>query len=90
MNNAKPAATGTVKQRKIVIRNPHGLHARPAAQLCKLAATFLFVLAVVSTPRESFWAYGCYVVVMAAVASLAQVPILHVLHHLAIELPFAA
>ena len=27
---------------------------------CKIAATLLFVLAVVATPREAFWAFGVY------------------------------
>ena len=34
------------------------------APQCKLAATVLFVFAVVSTPREAFWAYGCYVALL--------------------------
>ena len=41
---------------------------------CKLAAAFLFVLAVVATPREAFWAFGVYAVALAVlVAGAARV-----------------
>ena len=32
---------------------------------CKVAATVLFVLAVVATPREAFWAFGVYALALA-------------------------
>ena len=57
---------------------------------CKLAATVLFILAVVATPRESFWAYGCYAVVVVVMARIAQLPFRLLLRRLAIELPFVA
>ena len=41
-------------------------HARPQ---CKIAATLLFVLAVVATPREAFWAFGLYGLLLAALAA---------------------
>jgi len=39
----------------------------------KVAATVLFVLAVVVTPREAFWAIGLYVAIIVAVALVAAV-----------------
>ncbi|MGH8900876.1 MAG: cobalt ECF transporter T component CbiQ [Egibacteraceae bacterium] len=63
----------------------HRLHPQ-----CKLAATFLFILAVVATPREAFWAYGCYALVLAGIARLGQVPLLFVARRLVIETPFVA
>ncbi|MBA9004108.1 MULTISPECIES: cobalt ECF transporter T component CbiQ [Thermomonospora] len=55
---------------------------------CKLAAAGLFVLAVVSTPREAVWAFGVYAVLLAAVAAAARVPAGFVLRRMAIEVPF--
>ena len=39
------------------------------APQCKLAATSLFVFAVVATPREAFWAFGVYAVIVVALAA---------------------
>ena len=57
---------------------------------CKLAAQLLFVLIVVSTPREAIWAFGLYAVILIAVIGLAELPLGFVLRRLAIELPFVA
>ncbi|MFD3542466.1 cobalt ECF transporter T component CbiQ [Streptomyces sp. NPDC058662] len=57
---------------------------------CKLAATFAFVLVVVSTPREAVWAFGLYAVLLAAVAALARIPAGYLLRRLLIEVPFVA
>lgn len=61
-----------------------------AAPQCKVAATFLFVLAVVSTPREAIWAFGAYAAVLAAVAAVAGLPAGVVARRLLIEVPFLA
>jgi cobalt/nickel transport system permease protein len=55
---------------------------------CKLLATLLFVLAVVSTPREAFWAFGVEAGLLVAVAVGARIPIAVLLRRLTIELPF--
>jgi cobalt/nickel transport system permease protein len=60
------------------------------APQCKLAGTVLFVFAVVSTPREAFWAFACYGALLVALVALAELPPLLVLRRLAIELPFVA
>jgi cobalt/nickel transport system permease protein len=57
---------------------------------CKLAATVVFIFAVVATPRESFWAFGCFALVIAIVARVARVPLPFLLRRLTIELPFLA
>jgi cobalt/nickel transport system permease protein len=53
-----------------------------------VAASLLFTLAVVSMPREAFWAYGCAALVLVVVARLGQVPLPFVARRLVIELPF--
>ncbi|NUW45739.1 cobalt ECF transporter T component CbiQ [Nonomuraea rhodomycinica] len=55
---------------------------------CKLLAVFAFAVVVVATPRERFWAFGLYALLLAAVAWAARVPPGHVLRRMAIELPF--
>jgi cobalt/nickel transport system permease protein len=74
----------------------HGLHVEAASPLhraapqCKLLATFLFVLAVVTTPREAFWAYAVYAAALLVLARVGRVPITFLLRRLVIELPFVA
>ncbi|MBT2408250.1 MULTISPECIES: cobalt ECF transporter T component CbiQ [unclassified Streptomyces] len=70
-----------------LFRHGHSpVHELPAH--CKLAATFAFVLVVVSTPREAVWAFGLYAVLIAAVAAAARIPAGFLLRRLLIEVPF--
>jgi cobalt/nickel transport system permease protein len=55
---------------------------------CKIAATLLFVLAVVATPREAFWAFGVYALGLVGLARVGQVPLGLLARRLVIELPF--
>ena len=55
---------------------------------CKVAATFLFVLAVALTPGGVFWPYAWYLVLVAVVAAVAQLPLLVLLRRLVVEVPF--
>ncbi|MFZ3498125.1 cobalt ECF transporter T component CbiQ [Streptomyces sp. 5.8] len=57
---------------------------------CKLAATFGFVIVVVSTPREAVWAFGLYALLIAAAAAVARIPAGFLLRRLLIEVPFVA
>jgi cobalt/nickel transport system permease protein len=57
---------------------------------CKLAATVLFILAVVVTPREAFWAFAAYAILLAGVAVAGKVPIRSLVSRLRFELPFVA
>ncbi|MEV0155100.1 cobalt ECF transporter T component CbiQ [Micromonospora sp. NPDC050686] len=54
----------------------------------KIAAMVLFTLAVVATPREAFWAFGGYALLVAVVAALARVGARWLLLRATIELPF--
>ncbi|MET8827845.1 cobalt ECF transporter T component CbiQ [Streptomyces sp. NPDC004610] len=56
----------------------------------KIAATFAFVVVVVSTPRAAMWAFGLYAVLLAVVAGIARVPAGLLLRRLLIEVPFVA
>ncbi len=55
---------------------------------CKLAAAFLFVLAVVATPREAAWAFGVYALLLTGLARVAGLPLPTLARRLVIELPF--
>ena len=55
---------------------------------CKLAAAVLFVLAVVTTPREAFWAFGVYAAALIVLARVAGLPLTTLARRLVIELPF--
>lgn len=72
----------------------HGLY-RPGGTVVhrlpphtKLVAVLTFVLLVVATPREAFWAFGLYAGLLAAVAALSRVPALVVLRRMVVEVPF--
>ena len=65
----------------------HGALYRLAPEL-KVAATLLFVVAVVLTPRTAFWAFGAYAVLVATVIVLAGLPARYVLRRLVFEVPF--
>ncbi|MFE7869570.1 cobalt ECF transporter T component CbiQ [Micromonospora humida] len=54
----------------------------------KIAAMVLFTVAVVATPREAFWAFGGYALLVAAVAALARVGPRWLLLRATIEVPF--
>lgn len=54
----------------------------------KIVAAFGFVLAVVSTPREQFWAFGLHAVSLAVLARLAQVPFGLLVRRMSVEIPF--
>jgi cobalt/nickel transport system permease protein len=62
------------------------VHRLPAD--CKLVAMVAFVLIVVATPRQAYWAFACYAALLAIVTAIAQVPPLLVLQRMLIELPF--
>jgi cobalt/nickel transport system permease protein len=55
---------------------------------CKLLAQVLFVFAVVATPREAFWAFGVYALLLSILAQLADLSVGFVLRRLVIEIPF--
>ena len=54
----------------------------------KLAATLLFVAAVVATPREAMWAFGVHAAIVGVIAAIARIPPQFILRRLIIEIPF--
>jgi cobalt/nickel transport system permease protein len=76
----------TAPSHSLYLEGTSPLHRAPPQ--CKLAASLLFVLAVVATPREAFWAYGLYGLLLAGLARVGRVPLPFVARRLVIELPF--
>jgi cobalt/nickel transport system permease protein len=76
------------RSRQLHLAGTTPLHRAPPE--CKVAAAWLFVLAVVATPREAFWAYGLYALLLAGLAGLGHVPLPFLARRLVIELPFVA
>jgi cobalt/nickel transport system permease protein len=62
------------------------VHRLPAQ--VKIVAALLTVLCVVATPREEFWAFGVYLVLIVAVGRVARVPASHFAKRAFIEVPF--
>jgi cobalt/nickel transport system permease protein len=62
------------------------VHRLPAQ--VKIVAALLAVLCVVATPREEFWAFGLYLLLIGAVGRIARVPVGHFAKRAVIELPF--
>ena len=54
----------------------------------KIAAAFLFVFAVVATPREAFWAFGIYALILVGLATYARLGIRFVATRMLVEIPF--
>ena len=62
------------------------VHRAPAH--LKIVALLVFVLLVVATPREWFWAYPGYLLLLAAVVAVSRVPPSYLLKRLVVEVPF--
>lgn len=58
------------------------------APQCKLAAQLLFVIVVVLTPRQAFWAFGLYAIMLAGLIVAAGLPPRFVAKRLVFEVPF--
>jgi cobalt/nickel transport system permease protein len=77
---------GTGHAHPLYLPGASPLHrARPQ---CKIAASLLFVLAVVATPREALWAYGLYALLLVGVARVGRVPLRFLARRLVVEVPF--
>lgn len=62
------------------------VHQLPAR--VKVVAMFAFVLAVVATPRTEMWAFGVHALLAVAVITVAELPFLHVVKRIGVEVPF--
>jgi cobalt/nickel transport system permease protein len=77
---------GTGHAHPLYLPGASPLHrARPQ---CKIAASLLFVLAVVATPREALWAYGLYALLLLGLARVGRVPLPFLARRLVVEVPF--
>jgi cobalt/nickel transport system permease protein len=54
----------------------------------KLAATFLFILAVTLTAPGVWWAFGAYFIIIAAIIAFSKVPVLYILKRSLVIIPF--
>lgn len=54
----------------------------------KLVSLVAFVVVVVATPREAFWAFGVYAALLAVVAATARVPLPFIVKRMVVEVPF--
>lgn len=79
-------AAGYATQLYVETHSP--LHA--ARPECKIVAAFLYVLAVVATPREAVWAFACHAVVVALAVAVGRLSPLLVARRFVIEAPFLA
>ena len=70
----------------LYVHAPSRVHRLPPQ--CKVASTFLFIVAVVATPREAIWAFGLYALLILVVARVAGVPAAFVQRRLVFEIPF--
>ena len=68
-------------------RHGHSALHRVAPQV-KIVAAFGFVLAVVVTPREAFWAFGLYLTTLAVLIAVAGLPPGYVARRMVVEIPF--
>jgi cobalt/nickel transport system permease protein len=79
---------GTGHAHPLYLPGTSPLHRAPPQ--CKIAASLLFVLAVVATPREALWAYGLYALLLVGLARVGRVPLAFLARRLVIEVPFLA
>ncbi|MDF2092936.1 cobalt ECF transporter T component CbiQ [Knoellia sp. 3-2P3] len=62
------------------------LHRMPAH--LKLVAMLSFVVLVVATPREEYWAFGVYAVLLLGVIAVSGVPFGYLARRMVVEVPF--
>lgn len=71
----------------LLYRHGHSVVHRLPAEV-KIVALVIFVLAVVATPRELFWPFGCYALILVVVWRVAGIPAGWILPRMIIEVPF--
>ncbi|MDR7278971.1 cobalt ECF transporter T component CbiQ [Catenuloplanes atrovinosus] len=54
----------------------------------KIAATVAVTIAIVATPREAFWAFGVYALIVAVLAGIARIPAGWLARRSLVEVPF--
>jgi cobalt/nickel transport system permease protein len=54
----------------------------------KLLSLLSFIVLVVATPREQYWAFGVYALLLAGVVAISGVPAGYLLRRMVVEVPF--
>ena len=54
----------------------------------KIVSALLLLFAVISTPRQAFWAFATYAAVLGALAALSRIPIRFLLSRMLVAAPF--
>jgi cobalt/nickel transport system permease protein len=67
----------------------HSLVHRLPAQV-KIVALLTFMLLVVATPQDWYFAYGCFLALLLGVIAVSRVPPTYLLKRMVVELPFVA
>jgi len=62
------------------------VHRMPAH--LKLLSLLSFIVLVVATPREQYWAFGVYALLLAGVVAVSGVPAGYLLRRMVVEVPF--
>ncbi|TQJ51507.1 cobalt ECF transporter T component CbiQ [Phycicoccus sp. SLBN-51] len=62
------------------------VHTMPAH--LKLLSLLSFIVLVVATPREQYWAFGIYALLLAGVVAISGVPARYLLRRMVVEVPF--
>jgi cobalt/nickel transport system permease protein len=73
-----------------ILHHPGSSPVHRLAPETKIVAAVAFTVAVVSTPREAFWAFGAYAALVGLVAAAARLPAGWLARRATIELPFVA
>jgi len=71
---------------RLYVPRATALHGIPAH--VKLVAMVLFIFAVIATPNEQFWAFGCYALIVIGIIGLSRVPVTVIAPRMLIEVPF--
>jgi cobalt/nickel transport system permease protein len=73
---------------RLALQGDTPVHRLPAHT--KLLATISFVVLVVLTPRERFWAFAAHAALLAGVVVVARVPVPTLARRMVVEVPFLA
>ena len=71
---------------KLHFHGHSAIHRAPAH--LKVLALLAFVIVVVATPKDWFWAYGGYLLVLVGVIAVSTVPPPYILKRMVVEVPF--
>ena len=79
---------GTSHVHRLLLPGESPVHRLPAH--VKLPATLAFVVLVVLTPREQYWAFAAHAALLGVVVAVARLPPATLLRRMVVEVPFLA